>query len=81
VNCYPGIGSDYRTYCSDDTRTSVIGSYTFYDNRLVRVTWKPTFIDTSLQTQWADAARSQQVLQTMEDASRDLAQKQGEPAS
>ncbi len=79
VNCYPSIGSDYRTYCSDDTRTSVIGSYTFYDNRLVGVTWKPTFIDTSLQTQWADAGRSQQVLQTMEDASRQLALRQGEP--
>ena len=80
VNCYPGIGSDYRTYCSDDTRTSVIGTYTFYDARLVGVTWKPTFTDTSLQTQWADAGRSQQVLQTMEEASRELAQKQGEPA-
>lgn len=80
VNCYPGIGPDYRTYCSDDTRTSVVGTYTFYDNRLVGVTWKPTFSDTALQTQWADAARSQQVLQTMEDASRELARKQGQTA-
>jgi poly-gamma-glutamate capsule biosynthesis protein CapA/YwtB (metallophosphatase superfamily) len=81
VNCYPGIGSDYQTYCSDDTRTSVIGSYTFYDKKLVGVTWKPTLTDTSLQTQWADPARSQQVLATMEDASRQLAQKLGEPAA
>ncbi|MBJ7601486.1 MAG: hypothetical protein DLM67_01730 [Candidatus Nephthysia bennettiae] len=81
VNCYPGIGSDYRTYCSDDTRTSVIGTYTFYDRTLVGVTWKPTFTDTSLQTQWADPGRSQQVLQTMESASRELAQKLGEPAA
>jgi poly-gamma-glutamate capsule biosynthesis protein CapA/YwtB (metallophosphatase superfamily) len=81
VNCYPGIGSDYQTYCSDDTRTSVIGTYTFYDRTLVGVSWKPTFIDTSLQTQWADAGRSQQVLQTMESASRELAQKLGEPAA
>jgi hypothetical protein len=77
VNCYPGIGSDYRTYCSDDTRTSVVGTYTFYDDRLVGVSWKPTFIDTALQTQWADPARSQQVLKTMEDASQELAQKLG----
>jgi hypothetical protein len=81
VNCFPSIGSDYRTYCSDDTRTSVIGTYTFYDKRLVAASWKPTFIDTSLQTQWADAARSQQVLKTMEDASLELARKQGEPTN
>jgi Bacterial capsule synthesis protein PGA_cap len=81
VNCFPSIGSDYRTYCSDDTRTSVVGTYTFYDKRLVAASWKPTFIDTNLQTQWADPARSQQVLKTMEDASVDLARKQGEPTS
>jgi capsule synthesis protein PGA_cap len=81
VNCFPSIGSDYQTYCSDDTRTSVIGTYTFYDTTLVGVTWKPTFTDTSLQTQWADPGRSQQVLQTMESASRELAQKLGEPTA
>jgi poly-gamma-glutamate synthesis protein (capsule biosynthesis protein) len=81
VNCYPGIGSDYRTYCSDDTRTSVIGTYTFFDTHLVAATWKPTFTDTSLQTQWADPQRSAQVLKTMEAASVELAQGQGEPAS
>jgi poly-gamma-glutamate capsule biosynthesis protein CapA/YwtB (metallophosphatase superfamily) len=79
VNCYPGIGSDYRTYCSDETRTSVVGTYTFYDDRLVGASWKPTFTDTALQTQWADAERSQRVLKTMEDASRELAQRLGEP--
>jgi hypothetical protein len=81
VNCVPSLGSDYRTYCSDDTRTSVVGTYTFVDNHLVSVTWRPTFIDTSLQTQWADPARSAQVLQTMEDASVALAQKEGEPTA
>ena len=81
VNCFPSIGADYRTYCSDDTRTSVVGTYTFVDTHLVGVTWKPTYADTSLQTQWADAARSSQVLKTMEDASVALAQKEGEPTS
>jgi Bacterial capsule synthesis protein PGA_cap len=81
VNCVPSIGADYRTYCSDDTRTSVVGAYVFVDNRLVAATWRPTYIDTSLQTQWADAARAAQVLKTMEDASVALAQKQGEPTS
>jgi hypothetical protein len=81
VNCYPGIGPDYRTYCSDDTRTSVIGTYTFYDNHLVAASWRPTFTDTALQTQWADPGRSAQVLKTMEDASVQLAQKEGEPTS
>ena len=81
VNCYPEIGSDYRTYCSDDTRTSVIGTYTFVDNRLVAATWKPTYTDTTLQTQWADTDRAAQVLKTMEDASVTLAQKEGEPTT
>jgi Bacterial capsule synthesis protein PGA_cap len=81
VNCFPSIGSDYRTYCSDDTRTSVVGTYTFVDNHLVAATWKPTFADTSLQTQWADPGRSAQVLKTMEDASVALAQRLGEPAA
>jgi hypothetical protein len=81
VNCVPGIGADYRTYCSDDTRTSVVGTYTFQDAHVVGATWKPTFVDTSLQTQWADPTRSAQVLKTMEDASAALAQKEGEPAS
>ncbi|MFZ0217061.1 MAG: CapA family protein [Candidatus Dormiibacterota bacterium] len=79
VNCYPPIGSDYLTYCSDDTRTSVVGTYTFQDNHLVGVTWKPTFTDPQLQTQWADPARSANVLQTMETASQQLAQQLGEP--
>lgn len=81
VNCYPEIGADYRTYCSDDTRTSVIGTYTFVDKHLVAATWKPTYTDTNLQTQWADADRAGQVLKTMEDASVTLAQKEGEPTS
>jgi Bacterial capsule synthesis protein PGA_cap len=81
VNCFPGIGSDYRTYCSDDTRTSVVGTYTFVGTHVVAATWKPTFADTSLTTQWADPTRSAQVLKTMEDASVALAQKEGEPTS
>jgi hypothetical protein len=79
VNCYPDIGPDYRTYCSDETRTSVVGTYTFYDNRLVGASWRPTFTDIALQTQWAEPERSQRVLKTMEDSSRELAQKLGEP--
>lgn len=70
VVCYPAIGPDYRTYCSDDTRTSVIGRYTFYDNQLVAATWRVTFTDPGLQTQWADADRSALVLAQMEAASR-----------
>jgi len=81
VNCWPGLGADYRTYCSDDTRTSVVGTYTFVDSHLAAVTWKPTYTDTSLQTQWADPGRAAQVLKTMEDASVALAQKEGEPTS
>jgi poly-gamma-glutamate synthesis protein (capsule biosynthesis protein) len=81
VNCYPSIGSDYRTYCSDDTRTSVVGTYTFVGTHLVGATWKPTYADPSYQTQWAEPTRAAQVLKTMEDASVALAQKEGEPTS
>ncbi len=81
VLCWPSIGPDYRTYCSDDTRTSVVGTYTFVDNHLVGATWKPTFIDTHLQTQWAELDRAAEVLKTMEDASVTLAQKEGEPTT
>jgi gamma-polyglutamate biosynthesis protein CapA len=81
VLCWPSIGPDYRTYCSDDTRTSVVGTYTFVDNHLVGATWKPTFIDTHLQTQWAEADRAAEVLKTMEEASVTLAQKEGEPTT
>jgi poly-gamma-glutamate synthesis protein (capsule biosynthesis protein) len=75
VNCLPSIAADYRTYCSDDTRTSVVGTYTFVDNHLAAASWRPTFIDASLQTQWADPARAAQVLATMETASEALAQR------
>jgi hypothetical protein len=81
VNCYPSIGSDYLTYCSDDTRTSVVGTYTFYDNHLVAASWKPTYTDVHYQTHWADPQRSAQVLKTMEDASSTLAQRLGEPSA
>jgi poly-gamma-glutamate synthesis protein (capsule biosynthesis protein) len=81
VNCFPGIGSDYRTYCSDDTRTSVVGTYAFTGTHLAGATWKPTYADTSLQTQWADPTRAAQILKTMEDASVTLAQKEGEPTA
>jgi poly-gamma-glutamate capsule biosynthesis protein CapA/YwtB (metallophosphatase superfamily) len=81
VNCFPSIGSDYKTYCSDDTRTSVVGTYTFVDAHLAGVTWKPTYTDPTYQTQWADAARAAQVLGTMEDASKTLAQKESEPTT
>ncbi|MBO0694327.1 MAG: CapA family protein [Acidimicrobiaceae bacterium] len=81
VNCYPAIGPDYATYCSDDTRTSVIGTYTFHGTHLVGVTWKPTYTDTQLQTQFADPARAATVLQTMEQASDQLARQLGEPVS
>jgi hypothetical protein len=81
VNCFPGIGADYRTYCSDDTRTSVVGTYTFAGTHLAAASWKPTYTDTHLQTQWADPARAAQVLQTMEAASVALAQKEGEPTT
>lgn len=80
VNCYPSIGPDYPTYCSEDTRTSVVGTYTFYDDHLVAASWRPTYTDTRLQTQWADPARSARVLQLMEEASLELARKEGEPA-
>lgn len=81
VDCFPELGPDYATYCSQDTRTSVIGTYTFAGNHLVGVTWKPTTTNSDLQTQFADPTRSAAVLQTMESASRQLAQQLGEASS
>jgi hypothetical protein len=78
VNCWPGIGPDYRTYCSDETRSSVIGTYTFRDRHLVSASWKPTYTDPDLQTQFADPARAAEILRTMEAASQELANKLGE---
>jgi hypothetical protein len=80
VNCWPGIGPDYLTYCSDDTRTSVIGTYTFRGRYLIGASWRPSFTDTDLQTQFADPGRAAATLQTMETASLDLARRLGEPA-
>jgi hypothetical protein len=47
----------------------------------VGATFKPTYTDTELQTQFADPARAASVLQTMEQASDQLATQLGETVS
>jgi poly-gamma-glutamate synthesis protein (capsule biosynthesis protein) len=65
---------------SEETREGVIGTYTFYDNKLIGATWKPIRIYDYGQPRFEDAAYDQKVLGTMEQASKDLATRLGEPA-
>ena len=64
---------------SEETREGVIGTYTFYDRQLIGATWKPTRIYDSGQPRFEDASYDQKVLGTMEQASKDLAARLGEP--
>jgi poly-gamma-glutamate synthesis protein (capsule biosynthesis protein) len=65
---------------SDETREGVIGSYTFYDRRLIAASWRPLRIYDYGQARWMDEPDASAALRTMEDASRQLARGQGEPA-
>jgi poly-gamma-glutamate synthesis protein (capsule biosynthesis protein) len=65
---------------SEETREGVIGTYTFYDNHLVAASWKPLRIYQYGQAQWMNDADSAKVLTTMEEASKTLATRLGEPA-
>ena len=65
---------------SEETREGVIGTYTFYDNHLMSASWKPLRIYDYGQARFEDASYDQKVLSTMEQASKDLATKLGEPA-
>ncbi len=66
---------------SEETREGVIGTYTFYDNHLVAASWKPIRIYDYGQARFEDAAYDQRVLATMEEASRTLAARLGEPTA
>ena len=66
---------------SEETREGVIGKYTFYDNKLIAAEWKPIRIYDYGQARFESAAYDQNVLSTMEQASRDLAARLGEPAT
>lgn len=63
---------------SEETRQGVIGTYTFFDRRLVGAAWRPVRIYDYGQPRFEDAAYDQRVLGTMEQASRDLAARLGE---
>jgi poly-gamma-glutamate synthesis protein (capsule biosynthesis protein) len=65
---------------SEETREGVIGTYTFYDNKLIAASWKPIRIYDYGQPRFEDATYDQKVLGTMEQASKDLATRLGEPA-
>lgn len=65
---------------SEETREGVIGTYTFVDDRLAMASWKPIRIYDYGQARFEDVAYNQKVLGTMEQASKDLASRLGEPA-
>jgi hypothetical protein len=60
---------------SDETRKGVIGLYTFYDRTLVRVEYIPVMIQDYAQPVALQGKASQEVLDRMKAASRDLARK------
>ncbi len=64
---------------SEETRQGVVGTYTFFDDKLVAASWKPVRIYDYGQPRFEDPAYDQKVLSTMEQASRQLAEKLGEP--
>ncbi len=66
---------------SEETREGVIGTYTFYDDRLVAASWKAVRIYDYGQPQFMNDADAAQVLRTMEGASKELAARLHEPTS
>jgi poly-gamma-glutamate synthesis protein (capsule biosynthesis protein) len=66
---------------SEETRQGVLGTDTFYDNKLVAASWKPIRIYDYGQARFQDPSYDQNVLSTMEQASKDLATKLGEPTT
>lgn len=64
---------------SVDTMQGVVGTYTFYDNQLLSASWKPVQIVGWGQATWMAPGPAAKILQTMEDRSRQLAAKLGEP--
>ncbi|HVH62518.1 MAG TPA: CapA family protein [Candidatus Dormibacteraeota bacterium] len=66
---------------SEETREGVIGTYTFYGTQLVAATWKAYRIYDYGQPVFMNAKDSSAVLQTMEAASDQLAQRLNEPTT
>ncbi len=64
---------------SVETMQGVVGTYTFYDNKLIAANWKPVQIVGWGQATWMADAPAAQILATMEDRSKQLAAKLGEP--
>ena len=65
---------------SEETREGVVGTYTFYDNRLIAASWRPVRIFDYGQPQFMDANNAARVLGEMAVASDQLATRLGEPA-
>ncbi len=60
---------------SQETREGVVGSYTFYGNRLVRVDYRPLVIDNYAQPRWLDetTGEGKTIIDRMAGASERLA--------
>ena len=66
---------------SVETMQGVVGTYTFYDKQLISASWKPVQIVGWGQATWMADAPAAKILQTMEDRSKQLAAKRGEPTA
>jgi len=60
---------------SQETREGVVGSYTFYGTRLVRVDYRPLVIDNYAQPRWLDetTGEGKTIIDRMAGASERLA--------
>jgi len=62
---------------SEATREGVVGTYTFYDRRLVGVRYRPVVIYDYAQPRWATPAQSAAILSGMYTATLQLARRHG----
>jgi poly-gamma-glutamate synthesis protein (capsule biosynthesis protein) len=58
---------------SDETRQGVVGTYTFYGSRLVRVRYRPIFIYDYAQPRWATPQQARVIIGEMKSATWQLA--------
>ncbi len=58
---------------SEETQEGAVGTYTFYDGKLIAVHYKPIVVDKSYQPVFVTGARADKILKQMQDSSNQLA--------
>jgi len=57
---------------SEETQEGVVGTYTFYDGKLIAVGYKPIVVDKSYQPKFVVGDRAAKILKQMQDSSNQL---------